>query len=570
MWLRTQTVLDIAMKKTDLIISILWACLLATAVTVCSAMAQTSAFTYQGKLTEAGGPANGTYDLQFKLFNTPTVGTGTQQGSTITNPSVQVSAGNFAVTLDFGANVFDGTARYLEIGVRPTGSPTPHTVLGPRVEITSSPYAIQTLQLGGLPASRYVKSEANGNVAIGTGTPAHRLAVLGGPCWTGDCWGGALELDNASAIAWRANSANVRFGIGRTENGLFFFRTMSPLGTTTDAPIYDFKMDNTGNVGIGNLGISTDLSGAKLNILTGSNSYGLLHSNGIVTVGSFVDSTAGWLGTKSNHPLHFFTNDSLPKMTLDTAGRLGIGIDTPLTPLHVRAFNPILVLESTSSEIGPEIKFRTTFRWWTTGVFGPDQGSNPGAYYIRDDLAGVYRIMIIPGGNVGISTDAPQRLLHVNGRARIGDIPPEASVASVCFNAAGDLLRCGASSLRLKKNVKPFGTGLDIVRRLRPIRFDWREDGRPDIGLGAEDVAAVAPSLTFTNSEGEVTGVKYERLNILLINAIKEQQAQINEQRTSLEQQQTLIKHQQRQLEALTKVICQVQPQAALCQEGKQ
>lgn len=73
-----------------------------------------------------------------------------------------------------------------------------------------------------------------------------RFTAVGGPCWTGDCWGGALELDNASAIAWRQNTSGVKFGIGRTENGLFFFRTNSPLGMTTNGPIYDFKMDNSG------------------------------------------------------------------------------------------------------------------------------------------------------------------------------------------------------------------------------------------------------------------------------------------------------------------------------------
>jgi hypothetical protein len=68
---------------------------------------------------------------------------------------------------------------------------------------------------------------------------------------------------------------------------------------------------------------------------------------------------------------------------------------------------------------------------------------------------------------------------------------------------------CGAgSSLRFKTNVHPFVSGLDIVRRLRPITFNWKQDGRPDIGLGAEDVAKVAPSFTFTDSKGEVTGVK--------------------------------------------------------------
>jgi hypothetical protein len=78
-------------------------------------LAQTTAFTYQGSLTEAANPATGTYDMLFTLFNTPTVGTGTQQGATIDNLRVQVAPGSFTVTLDFGAPVFDGTTRYLEI-----------------------------------------------------------------------------------------------------------------------------------------------------------------------------------------------------------------------------------------------------------------------------------------------------------------------------------------------------------------------------------------------------------------------------------------------------------------------
>ena len=119
-------------------------------------------------------------------------------------------------------------------------------------------------------------------------------------------------------------------------------------------------------------------------------------------------------------------------------------------------------------------------------------------------------------------------------RMRVTVIPPEPSVASVCFNPQGDLKQCGFSSLRFKQNVQPFRGGLDIVRRLRPITFDWKESGLPDIGLGAEEVAKVAPSFTFTNSKGEITGVKYERLDLLLINAVKEQQQQIERQQKQI------------------------------------
>ncbi len=56
----------------------------------------------------------------------------------------------------------------------------------------------------------------------------------------------------------------------------------------------------------------------------------------------------------------------------------------------------------------------------------------------------------------------------------------------------------------------------------------------PDIGLGAEDVAKVAPSFAITDSKGEIAGVKYDRLNILLINAVKEQQQQIERQQKQI------------------------------------
>src|SRR5262245_15023377 len=105
--------------------------------------AQGTAFTYQGKLTDGGNLANGSYDLQFKLFDA--LAAGTQLGTTQTVSTVTVSNGIFTVTLDFGvcASCFNGAARFLEIAVRPTGGGS-FTTLSPRQPITSTPYAIKS------------------------------------------------------------------------------------------------------------------------------------------------------------------------------------------------------------------------------------------------------------------------------------------------------------------------------------------------------------------------------------------------------------------------------------------
>src|SRR5438552_18403272 len=116
------------------------------------AFAQTTTFTYQGRLTDGGTDANGSYDFQFTLFDTNTVGTGTQQGSTVSVSNVTVTSGLFIVRLDFGANVFPGATalggsspdRFLEIADKQT-SATNFTTLRPRQHLTSTPFSIRSL-----------------------------------------------------------------------------------------------------------------------------------------------------------------------------------------------------------------------------------------------------------------------------------------------------------------------------------------------------------------------------------------------------------------------------------------
>jgi hypothetical protein len=143
-----------------------------------------------------------------------------------------------------------------------------------------------------------------------------------------------------------------------------------------------------------------------------------------------------------------------------------------------------------------------------------------------------------------------------------------AGSTQLCRNANNEIAGC-SSSLRYKMNIAPFSSGLDFIRQLRPISFDWKEGGMRDVGFGAEDVAAINPLFVTYNSKGEVEGVKYDRLTTVFVNAFKEQQQQLEAQQKQLETQQQQIEAQQKQLEtqqqqieALKSVVPSLKPEA--------
>jgi endosialidase-like protein len=107
--------------------------------------AQGTAFTYQGQLASGGLPANGSYDLTFALFNASSGGV--QSGVTLTNTATAVSNGLFAVTLDFGGGIFNGTSYWLAVGVRTNGGGT-FTALTPLQQILPVPYAVYSANAG--------------------------------------------------------------------------------------------------------------------------------------------------------------------------------------------------------------------------------------------------------------------------------------------------------------------------------------------------------------------------------------------------------------------------------------
>jgi hypothetical protein len=100
-----------------------------------SGIAAGARFSYQGRLLEASIPATGQYDFVFTLWDAPSGGTRFGPASSADNQPV--SAGWFAVAVDFGADVFYREPRWVQIAVRATGGGS-YTTLSPRQPLTAT------------------------------------------------------------------------------------------------------------------------------------------------------------------------------------------------------------------------------------------------------------------------------------------------------------------------------------------------------------------------------------------------------------------------------------------------
>jgi hypothetical protein len=140
--------------------------------------------------------------------------------------------------------------------------------------------------------------------------------------------------------------------------------------------------------------------------------------------------------------------------------------------------------------------------------------------------------VIKENGRVGIGTNNPGDMLEVQGAIRLNGLGL-GGTSTLCLNGLHQISGC-SSSRRYKTDFHPFTEGLNLINRLQPITFRWKADQSLDLGLGAEDVAAVEPLLVTHNANGQVEGVKYDRLSAVFINAFKEQQNQLEQQQNQI------------------------------------
>jgi hypothetical protein len=82
------------------------------------------------------------------------------------------------------------------------------------------------------------------------------------------------------------------------------------------------------------------------------------------------------------------------------------------------------------------------------------------------------------------------------------------------------------SAARFKENIQPLNDSLSKVIQLNPVEYDWKRDGKHDLGLIAEEVYEIFPDLVSKDGRW-VQGISYSRLTAVLIGAVKELTARI-------------------------------------------
>lgn len=293
-----------------------------------------SAITYQGRLKDGVNPANGQYDLTFKLYDAATGGA--QVGNTVTILNKTITEGLFTVQFDFGASAYSSEARWLEIAVRPAGGGS-YTTLSPRQPLTAVPYAMS------------LATGSTGAVISGT---------LPGP---------ALIVTNTSGIGV--------YGAGNTSNG-------SGVYGVGNVGVEGYSSSNIGVYGassyIGVFGTTTNGTGVRGTSTGGYGVFGISTNNSAI-YGTSTNST-GVRGEAVSQHGGLFTNSS----TTGFAALQGIASGTPGYGIYGEG-NSVGIWGSTFNGTG--VRGATTGGY---GVHGYSVGNGTGVRGESSGGSGVY------------------------------------------------------------------------------------------------------------------------------------------------------------------------------------
>jgi hypothetical protein len=567
---------------------------------------QTTAFTYQGRLTDGGTAANGNYDLQFALWNS--LSGGTQVGSTQSINNAAVSNGVFTVTLDFGANAFPGGSRFLEISTRPSGLGS-FTLLTPRQPITSTPYAVRSLNAStadSVAASGV--SAGSGNYIQNSNSPqaTSNFNISGNGTAGGTLSGTAVNATtqynlNGSRILSNAGFQNLFAGIGAGEsntgisNSFFGFnagRSNTSGGSNSFFGLVAGSANTTGDfnsffgAGAGQrttTAFDNSFFGARagfVNTEGQSNSFfgtqaGLANTTG--STNSFFGRLAG--GNNTTGQRNSFFGSGAGTGVSSGTGNTFIGeaaggfVDTSdgnnNTLLGARTFvttgvsgataiganarvdaSNSLVLGTAETSVG----IGTTAPTAKLSVVATGDGARvlhlgiERAWVFKQLRTGAETALELTGSDP--NNNNKHFVINTTGSVGIGTTAPTATLSvNGTANKPGGGSWGSFSDERLKNIKGRFTSGLKAVMQLQPLRYEYKRDNALNlrsegehVGFSAQAVQKIIPEAVTATGQGYLL-VNNDPILWTMLNAIKEQQAQIlNLQKVNTELSARLLK----------------------------
>ncbi|HCY00278.1 MAG TPA: hypothetical protein DG754_09090, partial [Bacteroidales bacterium] len=129
---------------------------------------------------------------------------------------------------------------------------------------------------------------------------------------------------------------------------------------------------------------------------------------------------------------------------------------------------------------------------------------------------------------LAINATNPTQTLDVNGTVRVRSIGSGA-YSTVVNRTSDGTFTTATSDVRLKENISTLSGSLAKVMTLRGVNFTWKSEPSMGnrVGFIAQEVEKVVPELVFTNSEDGYMGVNYAEMTAVLVEAVKEQQKEI-------------------------------------------
>ena len=247
----------------------------------------------------------------------------------------------------------------------------------------------------------------------------------------------------------------------------------------------------------------------------------------IATYGNDLHIYGGnWKSTATateNHNIYFYTsqngstNWNTAKAMLRYDGNFGIGTTSPTRNLDING--DVRMLKGSNA-----INF--TSSWSST----PDAPATT-VSEISNDTSGYQRLMIIGNRSGGVD-----RRVGIWDRLAIagGDYTYVLSVTGNIY-ASGDII--AYSDARVKTDLEVIKNPIEKIQKIKGITFRRTDsdDPRRYAGVLAQDVLEVLPETVYTNSNGNYS-VAYGNMSALLIEAIKEQQTQIESQKSQNEE----------------------------------